>query len=710
MKTKFKSAISYLLAAILTVSVVAVTIVAFTGCSDDVDKNTKTMVYSNGGSVVEYGDYVYFINGIAGYPDMTTTDDVNEAGKVLKGGLYRAKKHAAVINNWDKDLSQDIKDDYNEHQTIDFVSNKLDWFDLRNYTISDFHDTDEDGNEIPHYEHSSDHVEYHVANVNKNNPNREEGDEPVMAVEPVANKIIGTGNYTGGIFIFDDRIYFASPANSLDKDGKYQYNKVDFFTCNLDGSNLSKLYTTTGAVDTTTTTDEETGETSSTGKINSIPYGFTKQNNKVYLTTFEQWYATDEDETAGRLTGYLITTEIANGLVRRQTIVAKDILGAYFPVKETYDPDASTNTIYDFVYTIRKAENDPNNYGTVIEMMRPDGSDRDVVINNNKAATIEGISGDFLYYRNTFAGKSTLEYTNLYPQLENSSYEKQIVKGVQEFKKDSSGNKILKNGNTFISEQKALVEGYEAWDKAGRPANDAREQNYVMSCDAGREYRPGGYIQPMGETVSHVLIDDISGNSISSIFLLPQRSYGDNIVRVIYSNGSNLYNSSAHETFIITGASFTPLQYDGIKLYGYSGESSGFSYIYAHKASSGLSSLPGNYTSISTGTPLQMDLLRVHDSKGNVVNTHVAYFTNYPASEQATNYMVMLKVNGLGNAEGYGPVPIGYVLPSEKTAIVCYDPDCIDYTHNHSTRDGYEPGVDPEAEEEQTGEEGMSFS
>ena len=61
----------------------------FTGCGEDGSASASGKVYSNGGTVVRYGDYVYFINGIPDYTD--ENGNTNVRGDVVKGGLYRAK-------------------------------------------------------------------------------------------------------------------------------------------------------------------------------------------------------------------------------------------------------------------------------------------------------------------------------------------------------------------------------------------------------------------------------------------------------------------------------------------------------------------------------------------------------------------------------------------------------------------------------------------
>ncbi|MDE7395484.1 MAG: hypothetical protein K2M95_05150, partial [Clostridiales bacterium] len=52
-------------------------------------QDTSYTVYSQGGMAVQYGNYVYFINGYSGYED--TDGKNNNWPSVVKGGLYRAE-------------------------------------------------------------------------------------------------------------------------------------------------------------------------------------------------------------------------------------------------------------------------------------------------------------------------------------------------------------------------------------------------------------------------------------------------------------------------------------------------------------------------------------------------------------------------------------------------------------------------------------------
>ena len=54
-------------------------------------------VTGNGGSAVQYGKYLYFINGTRGYEDTDGTNNV--AGQVIKGALYRAELTGETVAN-----------------------------------------------------------------------------------------------------------------------------------------------------------------------------------------------------------------------------------------------------------------------------------------------------------------------------------------------------------------------------------------------------------------------------------------------------------------------------------------------------------------------------------------------------------------------------------------------------------------------------------
>lgn len=113
-------------------------------------------VTSQGGFVVQKGDYVYFINGVETY----TSD--NTYGTPVKGALMRAKM-------------SDIKAGVNETETV-----------------------------IP--------------------------------------SLMVAGDYTSGLFIYGDRIYYATPNNMSNTAGQVDNTYLDFKSARLDGSDIQHYF------------------------------------------------------------------------------------------------------------------------------------------------------------------------------------------------------------------------------------------------------------------------------------------------------------------------------------------------------------------------------------------------------------------------------------------------------------------------------------
>ena len=145
-----------------TAAVMAVGSVAFTACDKpfkplegDDYKSTEAAI-SNGGFAVEYGKYVYFINGA------TTHEDDNTFGKPVKGALMRIAKT-----------------------------------DLQNKT----------------------------------------GEAQI-----VVPSLIVSSDYTAGFFIYNDRVYYATPNNVKSMSGEIESDWLDFKSAKLDGSDVVNYF------------------------------------------------------------------------------------------------------------------------------------------------------------------------------------------------------------------------------------------------------------------------------------------------------------------------------------------------------------------------------------------------------------------------------------------------------------------------------------
>lgn len=327
------------------IATLAISVIALFGCSGDNYKkveidgvqDTSYTVEGNGGSAVQYGNYVYFLNGTRGYEDSDGT--ANVFGSVVKGAVYRAellgeKQDGSFVVKRDTVTELGVK----SHKDTDYKRDEVD----------------------------------------------------VIDVESIAPKTVGTASYKeGGIFIYDDCIYYASPNNLKSKTGDVQYKKTDFFRMTLDGKSTKKIYTTTSDSD-------------------SSPYAFYSVGENVYLTVLD---GTD-----------LITVKVSkkNGKVEDTVKLAENVTDAVMPVKPVYYKGIDENTIYDFVYYKRSATDDdtlPN--GEVLEYVRPDGETESYVFEADgySSYTLETVRDGYLFYRKPDNFTNKLFATNLHNAL-----------------------------------------------------------------------------------------------------------------------------------------------------------------------------------------------------------------------------------------------------------------------------------------------------
>jgi len=149
---KFKKAMIFSVAAALCAGTLAACDTAFTHPTGIPEGD----VVSNGGYVVQKGEYVYFINGVDAY----TSD--NTYGTPVKGALMRAKK-------------ADLLAGKNEAETV-----------------------------IP--------------------------------------SLMVAADYTSGLYIYGDRIYYATPNNVKNTDGVIESDYLDFKSAKLDGSDIQNYF------------------------------------------------------------------------------------------------------------------------------------------------------------------------------------------------------------------------------------------------------------------------------------------------------------------------------------------------------------------------------------------------------------------------------------------------------------------------------------
>ncbi len=328
----------------------------FAGCSANFSKvkiksgfeqDYNYVVKSNGGNAVQYGDYIYFINGTRGYED---TDGKNNVfGKVVKGALYKAK----LVGKRD---GRDFEADFDPATGLNFVSYKG--------KVHSYLEEDDEDEEVV----------------------------DIVDVQVIAPKVIGTSGYkNGGIFIYDDYVYYASPNNTKNKQGTVQVSKTDFFRTKLDGSKTQLIFTT----------EEDAADK---------PYAFYKQGDSVYLVCY---YGTKI--VSVKMTG--------DKKPESAMVLADNATGALFPTRDFYDSENNiTNDPEDFIYYTRDVdENDLQRAGNTVVAMRPDGSERLNVIMNGTTVTLEAVSGGALFYRTTVNTNTVIKMDNLHDVLMDNS-------------------------------------------------------------------------------------------------------------------------------------------------------------------------------------------------------------------------------------------------------------------------------------------------
>lgn len=315
---------------IITILVLAlVCAFGFAGCSGDNYnnrvsikgvQNTNYEVVGQGGSAVQYGNYLYFINGTRGYEDTDGTNNVY--GEVVKGALYRAELVGNVNVN-DNTLFTIARD---EESGIKLVSEKGLSYDNKEINVVD--------------------------------------------VQLISSKTIGTSGYAdGGLFIYGDYVYYASPCNGRGRDGVVMTAYNEFFRTNiLTGETQSLLVSDTAN--------------------NDQPYAFYCFNDKIYLNYVE----------SGE-TKYIVSAEIGNGKSVTRNIIADKVTDVVMLVCPSYKKGMDTNTVYDFIYYGGNGS-DIESYrsDSFMAFVRPDGTEN-FIFNSGNDAKLLGVEGGMLLFR-----------------------------------------------------------------------------------------------------------------------------------------------------------------------------------------------------------------------------------------------------------------------------------------------------------------------
>lgn len=631
MKNKLKTLLTVLLASVMCFSAMSL----LTACGEE-EKPAEDapIVYSNGGTVVCYDNDVYFINGIPDYTD--ASGKTNLQGSVVKGGLYKTTVAAYREADFAKaELEQAKKEaadgeepvvDKNAdglYDVLDFANfDKLDYIDLGQYTIGseteDARITDDDG---------TTHQNFIPTNGGRS--------EYRIKTEQVVSKKIGTSGYAdGGFWIFDGIVYFATPDTDRNAEGEVQYNRAEFYSYDLKSGSMNLLYTAK--------------------EVNaSMPYTFYKQGSSVYLVTFEKYFANADDESNNILTGFIVSTEINGGRPGDTKEIVSGVDSVFFPRSETYDPNNNPgNTVRDYVYYTRSAKSsDKPSSGTRLEMVRPDGNvpevkngdkvvteagagTKTITTNTVGTITIEGVAGDYLYYRNPVtSGKTQLECTNLATLL-------------KEYDADVKIPEMPENVRTVIADVSAYTT--------------------IIPIEQDRP-------DPSVPILPCVLAGNTEGVFRISPSIPVVRVYNGEATLLGYHAGRAYANVSGEEfsTFISSSA-FQDYGNQTVKLLSGGQPTSTFDL---------------DFFTISYATTLNGKDITANE-------TYSFYFANY--DETATNYAYINKVSGINDTDGAGSVKLGQVADYERPKIVCRDDECINWTHDHSSWDDLTPDEEEE--------------
>ena len=346
------------------IAIALVCVFGFAGCGTATDvaktefksQNFNYSISGNGGSVVQYGNYLYFINGTRGYED--TDGKNNKAGEVIKGALYRAELTGEMT-----DTKGSVVIDGDKLVNGDYKTGNTAKFSIKRDENSGIRLVSEKGT-------SYDNKEINVVNV-----------------ELISSKTVGTSGYSGGgLYAYNGYIYFASPCNQKNKSGTVMADHNEFYRVCLATGKTQKLLTS---------------ESANKDKA----YGFYCYNNNIYLTYVE----TGDNDT-------LMSARIdeKTGDVVEKNTIAEKVTEVIMPVKSEYYYNIPTDTVYDFIYYGTKGS-DVENYRSdkLMSFVRPDGSEN-TLFNEGGDATLLDVQGGMLLYKMTTDGIMNIRATDMY--------------------------------------------------------------------------------------------------------------------------------------------------------------------------------------------------------------------------------------------------------------------------------------------------------
>jgi len=341
---------------------------------DNPQTDTNYLVIGNGSMAVQYGQYVYFVNGARGFEDPDGT--ANRWGQVVQGGIYRTRLFGnstagtnGGVNTWNT-VPQ------NTHEAPHNLGDLEEWRPEQRF---DFHFSLE-----YRYDHPTLREEFEDEEILQ---------EKTYSFESVriAPRTVGVEGIARGIWIFNDMIYFATPNNLRNRQGEIQDYRTDFIRMGLNGRNAQRIFTTRGS-----SFDEEFGF-------------FPQPDGAVYLVTS---YRNEE----GSLN--VISIRTRGSRVYNPVYLAQNATSVTIPVTPVFDRTITNPrwTLNDFVFFTRPAtrEDPSREFGNVIEVRSPCGLEGFSYQADGRETVIEDVRDGTLFYRVTTATDVEVRFTDLH--------------------------------------------------------------------------------------------------------------------------------------------------------------------------------------------------------------------------------------------------------------------------------------------------------
>ena len=481
---------------LLSCALLAACAPAYTNPKIEGKQNLDYVVVSNGDSAVQFGNYVYFINGYRGYEDQ---GDDNKWGNVVKGGLYRAELSGGKDEPYYymtsfgvevRDLTT-YRSAYNTETGYNFVT------DTQKDVVIGLR-KDDNGN---------------ILYDDDENPYKITEDVTNAKVDRLASKVIGTSGYKkGGLFIYGDYIYYATPSNSQNRDGSFAVDKTEFYRTKLDGTSTMRIYKTKNA-------------------SSSSPYAFYYQNDKIYLCL--------QDGTS------IISVTVGNK-VEEVKELATDVTGSLFPYKDVYYSGIDTNSVEDFIYFTRDyTDDDSVKSGNVLTVMRPDGSEK-FELKNGNTVTLNGVNNGYLFYQDKGASETVIRYTNLHDQLtwvneetgkpNSPTYTEAYNAALKDIREANGENSVLIGDQSGIAFSRDNISSYTGITCI-RPSKRSNQVfAYCISSSglfigSGSDYFETLYSGSVG-TIYAIVDTDVYFNSSSTYYIADRTATGVDLITI----------------------------------------------------------------------------------------------------------------------------------------------------------------------------------